>query len=72
MMKLFFSRHFHLYVKQTQVVSDNFKASVVNSEGKKTPLIVDTGNFYTGTVKGRNYKNFNHKLLIQSFFILVA
>lgn len=71
-MKLFFFRHFHLYVKQTQVVSDNFKASVVNSEGKKTPLIVDTGNFYTGTLKGRNYKNFNHKLLIQSFFILVA
>jgi hypothetical protein len=45
-----------LYVKQTQVVSDNFKASVVNSEGKKTPLIVDTGNFYTGTLKYQ-YKN---------------
>ncbi|XP_052098663.1 ADAM 17-like protease [Mytilus californianus] len=45
-------RNFHLYVKQTKVVSDDFKATVVGSHGVERPFDIDTGNFYTGTLKG--------------------
>lgn len=48
-----FCRNFHLYVKQKKVVSDDFVATFVGSDGIKAPLDIDTWNFYTGTLKGK-------------------
>ncbi|KAJ8317094.1 hypothetical protein KUTeg_004998 [Tegillarca granosa] len=50
-------RYFHMYLKQSEILSHDFKASIVHGNGSNVPFEIDRTKFMSGTLRGRHKRS---------------